>query len=123
MVRVELAEGREGAAMGSGQETSSTVTIELPEGFPSGIGGSPEEFAREFRLAAAIEWYREGRVSQGQAAEFAGLGRAEFLNELARAKVPAYQASVDELMEEVDRAVEAYRQRVAPDPAVEDGTT
>jgi predicted HTH domain antitoxin len=109
--------------MSAGPGTSSTVTIELPEGFPAKIGGTPEAFAREFRLAAAIEWYREGRVSQGQAAEFAGLGRADFLDELARAKVPAVQATVDELMEEVDRAVEAYRQRVAPDPAVESGAT
>ena len=28
------------------------------------------------RLAAAIEWYREGRISQGQGAEIAGLNRA-----------------------------------------------
>src|SRR5438270_7099437 len=89
----------EGSTMSAGQDTSSTVTIELPEGFPAGIGGTPEAFAREFRLAAAIEWYREGRVSQGQAAGFAGLGRADFLDELARAKVPAVQATVDELME------------------------
>ena len=73
--------------------------------------------AREIRLAAAIEWYREGRVSQGQGAEIAGLNRVEFLDELFRAKVPACQVSVDELMEEVDRVVETNRQRISPDPA------
>lgn len=104
------------------QGTSSTVTIELPNGFPGGLGETQEAFAREFRLAAAIEWYREGRVSQGQGAEFAGIGRVAFLEELARAKVPACQASVDELMEEVELAVEAHRQRVPLDPAVEGET-
>jgi predicted HTH domain antitoxin len=65
---------------------------------------APEAFAQERRLAAAIEWYRQGRVSQGRGAEIAGLGREEFLDALARAKVAACQVTVDELMEEVDRA-------------------
>jgi hypothetical protein len=52
--------------------------------------------ARKMRLAAAIEWYREGRVSQGQGAEIAGLDRVEFLDELLRAKMPACQVTVDE---------------------------
>ena len=100
---------------------ASHVTIELPESVLAGFAGPPEEFARELRLAAAVEWYRQGRVSQGQGAEIAGLGRDEFLDALARAKVPACQVTVDELMEEVDRAVEAHRQRVAADPADQGG--
>ena len=87
---------------------SNTITIELPEGFPAEIAGTPEAFAGAFRLAAAIEWYREGKVSQGQGALFAGLSRPDFLDALARARVPAFQATVDELMEEVDRAFEAH---------------
>lgn len=100
---------------------ASHFTIELPESVLAGFDGTPEAFARELRIAAAIEWYRQGRVSQGQGAEIAGLGRGEFLDALARAKVPACQVTVDELMEEVDRAVEAHRQRVAPDPAEQGG--
>jgi predicted HTH domain antitoxin len=100
---------------------ADNFTIELPESARAGFAGSPEAFARELRIAAAVEWYREGRISQGQAAEIAGLGRAEFLEALARAKVPACQVTVDELMEEVDRAVEAHRERVAADPADQGG--
>ena len=73
--------------MSKAQVTSSTFTIELPEGVPVLIAGTPEAIAREVRLAAAIEWYREGRISQGKAAEFAGLGRWEFIEALGRARV------------------------------------
>jgi hypothetical protein len=66
-------------------------------------------------IAAAIEWHREGRISQGQAALIAKMGRSEYLDELFRAKVPACQVTIDELMESVDRSAEASRQRVAAD--------
>ncbi len=102
--------------MGTASGTS-TVTVELTEDILSLVAQTPEAFAKEMRLAAAIEWYREGRISQGHGAEIAGLDRIEFLEELFRAKVPACQATVDELMEEVDRVVEAKSQRVASDPA------
>jgi hypothetical protein len=48
---------------------------------------------------------------QGQGAEIAGLNRAPFLDELFRAQVPACKVTIDELIEEVDRVVEANRQR------------
>ncbi|MGO9469907.1 MAG: UPF0175 family protein [Isosphaeraceae bacterium] len=96
---------------------TSTVTIEFTDDVLNLFAQTPEAFAKEMRLAAAIEWYREGRISQGQGAEIAGLDRIEFLDELFRAKVAACQVTVDELMEEVDRVVKANSQRVASDPA------
>jgi predicted HTH domain antitoxin len=102
--------------MSTSQGTNS-FTIELPEDILHHFAQTPEVFAKEMRLAAAIEWYREGRISQGHGAEFAGLNRVEFLEELFRAKVPACQVTVEELMEEVDRVVAANRQRIASDPA------
>jgi predicted HTH domain antitoxin len=41
-------------------------------------------------------------ISQGRAAEIAGLSRAEFLDALYRAKVPACQITVEELKEELE---------------------
>jgi predicted HTH domain antitoxin len=101
--------------MNTAQGTNS-FTIELPEDILYHFAPTPDAFAKEMRLAAAIEWYREGRISQGQGAEVAGLNRIEFLDELFRAKVPACQVTVDELMEEVDRVVAANCQRIASDP-------
>jgi predicted HTH domain antitoxin len=66
---------------------------------------SPSEFAREFarelRIAAAVQWYAQGWVSQGKAAELAALTRGDFLDELYRRKVPACQVTADELADEI----------------------
>jgi predicted HTH domain antitoxin len=62
------------------------------------------EFAREMRIAAAVQWYAQGIVSQGKAAELAGLARSELLEELYRRRVPACQATADELVEEIHGA-------------------
>jgi len=73
--------------------------------FDSSVFGAlrlaPDEFAREMRIAAAVQWYAQGVVSQGRAAELAELTRAEFLDELYRRKVPACQVTIEELADEI----------------------
>jgi predicted HTH domain antitoxin len=80
----------------------ATVTVEVPDDAFSALRRSPREFAQEMRLAAAIQWYHQGRISQGRAAEITGLSRADFLDALFRAKVPACQVTVEELKEELE---------------------
>ena len=75
----------------------TSITIELPESAFAALRKSPEEFAAEMRIAAAAQWYAEGVVSQGKAAEIAGLSRAAFIDELARRRVPVSQESDDDL--------------------------
>ena len=79
------------------------VVFDFPPTVFSALRKSPEEFADEMRLAAAIHRYSQGLISQGKAAEIAGLDRARFLDELSGAKVPAIQATVEELHEELGR--------------------
>jgi predicted HTH domain antitoxin len=81
----------------------ATITFEFPPEVFSALRKSPEEFAREMRLAAAVEWYAEGIVSQGKAAGIAGVSRAEFLDELGRRRISASQATLDELRDEIRR--------------------
>jgi predicted HTH domain antitoxin len=92
-----------------------TIALNVPDDLAEFFGGSDEDLAREIRLAAAIEWYRQGLVSQGKAAEIAGLGRTPFLLALGRAKVDAFQITDAELEQEVERGLEAHRQRLAAD--------
>jgi predicted HTH domain antitoxin len=79
----------------------TTVTIELPDDVYSALRRSPQEIIREMRLAAAVEWYAQERISQGKGAEIAGLSRAEFIDELARRKIPVAQIRPEELWQEV----------------------
>jgi predicted HTH domain antitoxin len=80
-----------------------TVTMDLPEDVFSALRRSPEEFAREMRLAAAMLWYSRGMISQGKAAEVAGLNRAEFLKALARNEMDVFVVDFDDLQREVAR--------------------
>lgn len=53
------------------------------------------------RLAAAIELYALRRLSQGRAAEMAGVSRAEFIDALGRSDVSPFQETLEELADEL----------------------
>lgn len=76
------------------------MTIEVPEGALAALHQDPGGFAREMRLAAAVKWYELKLVSQGRAAEIAGLSRSEFLDALGRFGVSPFQYEADELLAE-----------------------
>ena len=79
------------------------IVFEFPPTVFSALRKSPPEFAAEMRLAAALHWYSQGTISQGKAAEIAGLSRAELLEELHRRRIPAIQVTPAELEEELRR--------------------
>lgn len=81
----------------------TTLTLDLPDDVLSTLRRSPQEFAGEMRLAAAILWYQQGRISQERAAQVAGLTRAEFLDELARQKLDVFVVDFDDLDRELAR--------------------
>jgi predicted HTH domain antitoxin len=75
------------------------VQVEFDSDVFSTLRRSPEEIAEELRLAAAVVWYAQGRVSQGRAAEIAGVSRAEFIDALSESGVSACQETLDDLDE------------------------
>lgn len=81
----------------------STLTLELPDDVFSALRRSPEEFARELRLAAAIHWYERGQISQEKAAGIAGLDRTDFLKALAREGADAFVVDFGDLDRELER--------------------
>lgn len=79
------------------------ISIELPRAVFSALRQDPAGFVREMRVAAAVKWYENGVISQGKAAEVAGLSRAEFINALNQFKVSPFQYTADEIVEEATR--------------------
>ena len=81
----------------------TTLAVELPESVFSALRQSPQEFIREMRIAAAVKWYELRQLSQGKAAEVAGLTRAEFIEALSRLQVSPFQYTAEELAEDLAR--------------------
>lgn len=77
------------------------LTLEMPESAFSTLHQAPDELARELRVAAAVKWYELGRLSQGRAAEVAGMTRGDFIDALARYRVSPFQYTPEELAEEM----------------------
>ena len=59
-----------------GEVMSQIIEIELSEDVFPAMQKDPKDLAKEMRIAAAVKWYELGMLSQGKAAEVAGLSRA-----------------------------------------------
>lgn len=79
----------------------SQLILDIPnEAFVS-LRKDPIEFARELRIAAAVKWYELELISQGRAAEIAGLTRADFITALGQYKVSPFQYTAEEILEDL----------------------
>jgi len=80
-----------------------TIMFDVPEGALLALRLSPNEFAKEMRIAAALLWYSQGEISQSVGAEIAGISRSEFIDELSRRRIAVVQVTPEELRGEIDR--------------------
>ena len=80
---------------------SQLVEIELPDELSATLQRDVAELGGELRLAAAVKWYELGRLSQGKAAEVAGLTRTAFISELSRFGVSPFQETAEEILDAV----------------------
>lgn len=79
---------------------AKTLQIEYDEALLKLLGLSEEEFDREARFWIAAMAYNQRGISSGKAAALCGMGRVEFLLELARVGIPASNMTPDDLAEE-----------------------
>ena len=77
------------------------IEIQISDSVLASLHCDPDRFGHELRLAAAVKWYESGMVSQGRAAEIAGISRAEFIGALGRFGVTPFQVNAEELITEI----------------------
>lgn len=76
------------------------IAFEVPETVLGSLHLDPSAFTRDLRIAAAAKWYERRLVSQGRAAEIAGISRSEFIDALNCLGVTPFQTDADELVAE-----------------------
>jgi predicted HTH domain antitoxin len=78
------------------------LEIEMADDVFLAMQKDPKDLAKEMRLAAAVKWYELGLLSQGKAAEVAGLSRAEFIDGLSRLGVSPLQETAEEILKSLE---------------------
>ena len=75
----------------------STIILEYPSAWLAAMGMDAPRFASEARIASAMKLFECGRLSSGQAAQFAAISRTEFLLSCRQWGVASVQWDDDEL--------------------------
>ncbi len=80
------------------------LVVPIPQALPDAMQVTPEEFAREARMAMAAKLYELKCLSSGKAAQLAGVSRVEFVLELHRFCVAVIGLTADEILADVANA-------------------
>ena len=80
------------------------LVVQIPQSMPDAMQRTPEEFARDAKMAMAVKFCELKRLSSGMAAQLTGVLRVEFLLELHRYGVPAIDLSADEIASDAANA-------------------
>ena len=84
----------------------NVLTIEYSDDLLRRSGISPENFANEARFLLAAKLYEIGRLSSGEAASMAGLGRVEFLFGLQKHGIPMSNLGESDLGDDLNFALD-----------------
>jgi len=82
------------------------LLVDYPDLLPDALHLSRTQFEQEAPMAMAAKLYEMGRLSSGQAAELAGMGRVEFILSLPRYGVAYLNYPADELEQDVSHALD-----------------
>jgi predicted HTH domain antitoxin len=80
------------------------VVLEVSDESLRALKATPETFAEEIRLAAAMKLFELGRLSSGAAAELAGVSKPLFLEKLADYGIPTFKLTREELERDLKNA-------------------
>lgn len=71
------------------------VTVSIPDDLGAVLAGTSEQLEARVQIDLAVQYYREGLVSMGRAAEMSGLRRGEFERAVAERQVPRNYSEED----------------------------
>jgi len=81
---------------------TETVSFEIPQAILASLKVGTVELASNIRLLAAIAYFRERKLSLGKAAEFAGMGRLDFMDILSDKGIVLFDYDESMLASELD---------------------
>ncbi len=84
------------------------MTLQIAEAIAEFLPAPSDAAASELIV---LELYRQRRISRGKAAELLGESLASFLQRAARADIPYFNLTSDELQQEIESAQEFVRAR------------
>lgn len=85
---------------------NNTLQIEYSDDLLFRLGVSREKFSDEAKFLLAAKLYELGRLSSGEAAQFAGKSRVEFLFMLSKIGLPMSNLREENLAEELNFALD-----------------
>ncbi|MBT9141601.1 MAG: hypothetical protein DDT30_02201 [Dehalococcoidia bacterium] len=85
------------------------LKIKYPSGFEHAVHMAKEEMDQHLRLMAALKMFELGKVSSGNAAELAGISRAEFFETCGRYRVSIFNYPPEEIEEEIKKDLDALQ--------------
>ncbi|MCD2452752.1 UPF0175 family protein [Methylicorpusculum oleiharenae] len=80
------------------------ILINVPPNLPGAIQCTPEQFAREAKIAMAVKLFEMKRLSSGMVATLADMERVSFLAELQRYNVAMIDLNTNELHSDINNA-------------------
>ena len=77
--------------------TSEPMVLDIPAELETALHLTRQELEPHIRLMAALKMFELGKLSSGNAAEFAGVSRAEFFELCGRYRVSVFNYPDDEV--------------------------
>lgn len=82
---------------------TTQITFDIPESILYALNQNRDEFTQQTRLFAALQLFKNHKLTFGQAAELAGMKKERFLVELDNHNIDLIDYDASELQEELER--------------------